>query len=1076
MKITNLRCCLLTNPLGIDRAQPELSWEFTEPTEGSSRQVAYRVTVATTPDRLDTPDLWDSGRVEDARSFFITYAGQPLESRVECHWRVEAWDESGQHLLSTAAYWSMGLLSPGDWSALWIGSGGSSFGPDGDACYPESWFGSAQWIWAADSTPGTWTFSHEFDLEEGTALSDAFLEVLADDEAEVFLNDQPVCRSLRARAHMNLSPGPVPVWMSADRFQTGRNCLQIVACKRPGVDQFTKLDAAGVIARLRLNFANGQPPREIVTNRNWNCEGQNNRQAIVELGAFGQAPWHRISTREYPNLNARYLRTEIDLPSAPRRATLYFSGLGLSEAFINGRKVGNEVLSPNPTDYDRRVFYRTYDVTNFLQPGRNALGALLGNGRYFAPRANVPFPMAHYGSPKMLWQLEVTFEDGTTRRVTSAPEWKVSTEGPLGWNNEFDGEHYDARKKFNGWNKAVFDETGWTDAVCVARPCGSLQAQLAEPLRVIRRIKPLSQWTTKYGTTIYDFGENVAGWTHIHAEGETNTRLRLFHAETLDGEHGLFMDNLRSAHCCDVVVLDSKPLDYEPRFTIHGFRYVELREEVGTCRSFEIEACVVHDDVKVSGHFSCSDPTINSIVSAARRGILGNYRGMPTDCPQRDERMGWLGDRAVGAAGEMILFDVAAFYRKWLQDIRDAQMPNGCVPDVAPPYWKMYTDNVTWPACMTFIPHWLHRHYGDSPEAVRHFPAAQLWIEHLLALRHDGLIERDVYGDWCVPPESPDLIHSESPDRKTPGPLVSSCYMVRILEQGAQFAEMAGHTDVSERWLTEADAMRAAINRRYFNSELANYANGSQTASLLPLAFDIVSKDNRDRVFERFVASVLETGEPIIGTGLIGTGWLLRTLTAFGRADLACAIASRTKYPSWGYMMEQGATTLWELWNGNTADPAMNSGNHVMLLGDLLPWLFEDLAGIQPAEPGFRHITLRPAFPEALQQVTASCQAMPGLISSNWHRKENEEIEWSFTIPANVTATAFLPPQAQIPNASDAQKVVTSTEGWQAGFGPGTHTIRFQLPCTRFASPQTKENRAQLISSQSCEVSVSPRK
>jgi alpha-L-rhamnosidase len=1043
MHIKNPRCCLQTNPLGIDRLRPELSWELCDPSPGSSRQTAYRISVASCADGLDQPDLWDSGRVESDRTSFIIYDGQPLASRMECHWRVEVWDESGRNIRSEAARWSMGLLESSDWSARWVGL-------DAAAEYPQPWFGAAQWIWSKETDPGTWEFRREFDLtpSQMPELSGARFHVLAEDEAEVFLNDEPLCRAPRARAGTNLYPAPLPTWIEPRRLRAGRNELRIMASKRAGGDEsVVAIDAAGLIVRLTLLAHGEKPGREIVTNAGWACRSLDGRQTeVVELGAYGVPPWHMVTPQEYPNLPARYLRREVVLPAAPRRAVLYFSGLGLGEAYINGKRVGDEVLAPLPTDYDARVFYRTHEVTHLLREGRNALAAVLGNGRFFAPRLRVPWLMRDYGCPKMLWQLEVEMDDGSTITLASSPEWKITTAGPIGWNNEFDGETFDARVDFEGWSEPGFSDATWEQARLVASPGGVMESQMAEPMRVVRRIKAVESWTTKYGTTIHDFGENVAGWCHVRLAGEPGARARFLHAESLDGRDALFLDNLRSALCCDTVTTRGGLLDYEPRFTIHGFRYVEVLTELAAVVVESIEVCVVHDDVRLTADFVCSDPVINGVLTAARRGILGNYRGMPTDCPQRDERMGWLGDRSTGAAGEMILFDVAAFYRKWVADIRAAQNPNGRVPDIAPPFWAMYSDNVTWPSCVSFIPHWLLRYYGDEPGAVRNLPALKRWITHILGLRHDGLIERDTYGDWCVPPEESHLIHTKIEERKTPAPLLSSCYAVEILRQGSRFAELAGELELARQWRDEARTMSEAINRRYFHEAKGFYANGSQTSSLLPLAFGIVPEEHRTRVFEHIVSGILQSGEPVIGTGLIGTGWLMRTLTTHGRGDLACAIAMRTKYPSWGYMLENGATTIWELWNGNTADPAMNSGNHVMLLGDLLPWLFEDLAGIQPAEPGFRRILLKPFFPAALEFVEASVHAMPGEIRSGWKRGENGMIEWTFTVPANTTATVVLPAQPQPPEAPGARDAVSSSGQWTAVFDPGAHAVRLAAP------------------------------
>ncbi len=1029
MNIIRLRCCLLTDPLGIDRPSPELSWELEGAAEGSSHQREYRIRVASNPALLDTPDLWDSGRVKDSRTSFIPYAGKAPGSGAECHWRVEVWDESGNRMTSGPARWTAGLLNAGEWQGRWIGL-------DGQAEHPPHWFGKAAWIWSPDNAPGAHTFTRGFFLEAAgpSALGQPWLEVLADDEAEIFLNDAPLCRAARARANMNLYPGPIPLWVSPGLFRDGENCLRIEARKRQGHDPMEQADTAGVILRLCLDTRDGRAPREIVTDASWECDGG----SPVILGNYGAAPWHLVMPEDYPNLRARYLRTEVDLPAAPARATLYVCGLGLFEAWLNGQRVGDEVLAPNLTDYDRRVFYRTFEVADMLREGPNALGAILGNGRYFPPRTRIPIPMQYYGCPKLLWQLEVSYRDGSRQTFPSSPDWKISDRGPVGWNSEFDGEEFDARIDFDGWCAPGFDDSGWKPAGIVAPPGGLLCAQLAEPIRVIERLAPVDRRRTKYGTTIFDFGQNLAGWCRIRASGPSGTRLRIRHAEILSDPDNLFTENLRSALCCDTVHLGAAPLDHEPRFTIHGFRYVEVREEFFALESLDLEACVVHDDVAPTADFRCSDQTINAVFAAARRGIAGNYRSIPTDCPQRDERMGWLGDRAVGAAGEMFLFDVAAFYRKWLADIRDAQMPNGCVPDVAPPYWRIYVDNVTWPACMTFVPYWLHRHFGDEATARLHFPAAKLWIDHLLAMTRNGLISRDIYGDWCLPPESPGLIHSDDPLRKAPGQLIASCYMVEVLGHGIEFAGLAGQEADAIRWREAAGAMSEAINREYYNPSKGCYANGAQTASLLPLAFGIAPEGEREKVFAHIAKEMLSSGEPVIGTGLIGAGWLMRTLTAAGRADLACEIASRTAYPSWGYMLENGATTIWELWNGNTADPAMNSANHVMLLGDLIPWLFEDLAGIQPDKPGFRSIALRPVFPARLNHVSATCRTMAGEIRSEWERSADGTIRWTFAIPANSSAKIALPSDRR----TDLPEGFHKEDGeLHATFGPGTHSM-----------------------------------
>jgi alpha-L-rhamnosidase len=584
---------------------------------------------------------------------------------------------------------------------------------------------------------------------------------------------------------------------------------------------------------------------------------------------------------------------------------------------------------------------------------------------------------------------------------------------------------------------------------------------MSDPIRVTETCAPVASWKTKYGTTIFDFGCNLVGWTKVVLRGAEGQRVFLRHAEELDSRDSLATENLRSALCTDTIILREGKTSHEPKFTYHGFRYVEVR---GKVEVEAIEACFVHDDVAATGTFTCSNDLVNRIVEAAARGIRGNYRSMPTDCPQRDERMGWLGDRAGGAPGEMFLFDVSKLYRKWMDDIRLAQAPNGCVPDVAPPFWRMFSDNVTWPSCMVFLPHWLHRHYGDPGTAERNYEAMRKWLDHLSDYLDEGLIGRDVYGDWCVPPESPHLIHSEREDRKTHPTILASCYLARSLEFAAGLAEALGHKDDANKWREIRGEIREALNARFFDEARACYDNGSQTAALLPLAFGLAPEAHRKRIFEFLVSRITESGAPVLGTGLVGGHWLLRTLTAFGRPDIARDLVTREEYPGWGYMVKEGATTIWELWNGNTADPLMNSGNHVMLLGDLLTWLFEDVAGIQPLTPGFSEVRLRPHF--LFDEVRCSHRSIHGPIESGW-KIANNKVAWEVALPPNTTARIELPASVARSlehdgGTSEVAPVVHSDGPFSMitlSVGPGRHSFRFDEP-EEFASGPTPKRRA----------------
>ncbi len=1005
MTPVHLRCCTLANPLGIHRREVELSWQFDAPSAGSSRQVAYRIAVASAPGLLSEPDMWASGVVESSRHTFIAYKGRPLESRMRCFWRVTVWDESGTAHTSAPAHWTMGLLNADDWKAAWIGLDYASR-RDPRPAAPPAILG-ARWIWAADAAPGPLRLQTTFSLEAAEAARGAWIEVLAAASAEVSLNGKPVCRATHARANSASYAIPVPIWVQPGLLRAGENHLLVEASRRTGAASDPGEESPAIIAALRVEAANG--PRFIATGSDWVCTNLDGGQLPTQdLGRWGARPWHGVSHTDYKRFPARYVRGEFRLPASPRSATLYFSGLGLSEAWINGQRVGDEVLSPPPTDYDRSAVYRTHDVTELLREGANAAGVLLGNGHLNPPRATLPLPTRAFGSPKLRWQLEVECADGSFHTVSSSPDWKITDAGPLGCNSEFDGEEFCDDPAFDGWNCPGFDDSSWYAAEMVPPPGGSLKAVALEPIRVLETLRPVSIRTTKYGTALYDFGRNLVGWCRVRAKGSPGTRLRLRHAETLATPDALSLDNLRTALCLDTVVLADRPLDWSPRFTYHGFRFVELRVECGILESLEVEACDTHNDVASIGEFHCSNEVLNKIVGAARWGILGNYRDFPTDCPQRDERMAWLGDRSRGCCGEMFLFGVAALYAKWIEDIVEAQLPSGGIPDVAPAFWSLYNHSVTWPSTIVFAPWFLYRQYGDDSTFRRHFPAIRKWLDFALSMCHNGFIERDTYGDWCVPPESPEIIWTLDPARKCHRAILASCYLHFSLRVGAEFARALGHAEDAERWTAAAALIAATMNERFYDPQRGYYDNGSQTASLLPLANGMVPPEHVPSVVNHLVTRITEDGDPKIGTGLVGTGWLLRTLVAHGHCDLAYALATRTAYPSWGYMVEHGATTIWELWNGDTARPDMNSGNHVMLLGDLIPFLFEDLAGIQPAEPGFSTMALRPNFPAGLDHVRAALHGPAGEISSVW-RRAGEQVEWHVRVPANTAAVTFAP-------------------------------------------------------------------
>jgi alpha-L-rhamnosidase len=715
---------------------------------------------------------------------------------------------------------------------------------------------------------------------------------------------------------------------------------------------------------------------------------------------------------ELSRLSARMVRKEFPIKKKLTRATVYMCGLGLFELTVNGNKIGDQVLAPALSEYNKRSYYMTFDVTGQIKAGQNAIGILLGNGRYFAPRAVVPTKTVKYGYPKTIVQLKLEYEDGTSENVCSDESWKITADGPIISNNEYDGEEYDATKEITGWDKAGFNDSKWVNAELVEPGSPKLCAQMTEPIKIKETLKPVYVKEVTPGVFIFDMGQNMVGWTKLNVKGPKGTTVSLRFAETLTPEGQLYLANLRSAKVTDKYTLKGSGIEtFEPKFTYHGFRFVEVKGYPGKPDLSALSGRVVYDDMQTTGAFMTSNNTINTIYKNAYWGIRGNYRSIPTDCPQRDERMGWLGDRAMGSKGESFIFKNGNLYAKWMQDIEDAQRNDGSVPDVAPSYWPIYSDNVTWPGAYLIISNMLYDQYANIEPIRKHYDSFRKWVLYMKGkYLKDGILTKDTYGDWCMPPESPNLIHSVDPSRITNGEVLSTTYYYNMLTLMERFATLLNKTADAKEYNALAATVYKGYNDKFYNSSLHNYSNNTATANLLSLAYGLVPEANKKSVFANIVDKTEKEFNGHISTGLVGAQWTMRLLTQYGRPDIAYKLVTNTDYPSWGYMASQGATTIWELWNGNTADPSMNSGNHVMLLGDLIIWYYENLAGIKgdPDQPGFKHIIMNPLVLGDLKFVNGSFLSPFGLIADEW-KKEGDIFTMKVKIPVNTTALIGFP-------------------------------------------------------------------
>lgn len=712
---------------------------------------------------------------------------------------------------------------------------------------------------------------------------------------------------------------------------------------------------------------------------------------------------------------ADYLRRAFSAPEAPVHATLYVTALGLYETYLNGQRIGDHVMAPGWTDYHRRVEYQVHDVTRLVQAGDNVLGAILGEGWYSGRVGhNQRRAGNHYGGrPALFCQLHLHFADGSNMIVASDGQWQTR-QGPICYSDFLMGEMYDARLERSDWATAPGVQSGW-QPVEVFTPdpqAPTLDAARVQPTREVARLPAKFLHLAAGGAAIFDLGQNIAGYCELSVEAGEGARFTLRHGEMLDSAGELYVANLRHAVATDIFIAAGKrPETFKPRFTFHGFRYVEVTLPDGISPdAITLTGIAIQTDIPVAGEIETGHDMVNQLLSNIFWSQRDNFLSVPTDCPQRDERYGWSADAQVFWKTAGYFMDVSAFLTKWMLDLEDGQSPDGAFPDVAPtkplnPYRLTPQPGApAWgdaPIIMAWD-HWLR--YGDRDLLVRFYPAFEAWMDHIGRPNPDFIRRNAVYnnyGDWLsVGPAS---------DRT----LVATAYWYRVADLMAHIAKTLGRAPDAARYNQLSRSIAKAFCAEYLGED-GRLKGDTQTAYLLAVDFGLLPVSIRATAAKRLV-ELIEAAGGHLQTGFLGVRHICPVLSDNGAADLAIDLLLRKTYPSWGFSIAQGATTIWERWDGWTPEKGfqsvnMNSFNHYAY-GAVGEWIWSRIAGIDWSEagPGYREIALRPLFDARLGHCRASYKAHGGVVSSHWTMQQDDLVDWQIMIPPNCTGRVELP-------------------------------------------------------------------
>jgi alpha-L-rhamnosidase len=1067
----DLRCEYLVDPLGVDEARPRLSW-IVRSSQRGQKQSAYRILVASSRELIDKKvgDLWDSGMVASDQTAQVAYAGKPLQSQMPCFWVVRVWDKEGNpSSWSKAASWSMGLLKPEDWRAQWIGFDASrKRGAEGGQVD----LSTASWIWypEGDATAGVPVgnrlFRREFDVPQGVRIESAACAVTADNWFKLYVNGRPVRDGGNFKEALVVDV--------KDNLAAGKNVIAIDAA-----NQGDGPNPAGVLAVLNVQYSDGSST-VIVSDDSWRTAQAGPTDWMMPdfdasgwgyagiAAAYGAGPWGEIKLDSAQLFlpPAQLLRKRFVLEKPVKRATVYASALGDYRLYLNGRQVGDAYFTPGWTDYRIRVYYNTFDVTKQLQKGFNAMGAMLADG-WYGGYIGWYHVRDHYGTqPRFAAQLVIEHTDGTLKVIATDGSWKATT-GPILEGDFLMGETYDARKEIPDWSGPDLDESQWSGVDVTDRVAPKLESHPGVLVRRFAEIKPVGVTEPSPGAFVFDMGTNFAGFARLMVEdAPPGQKIVLRFAERLNPDGTIYTTNLRGARATDTYICKGQGKEtWQPEFTFHGFQYVEVTGYPGQPRLSDIRGIELTSDTPVVGKFECSDDTANTLYHNICQTQRANFIEIPTDCPQRDERLGWMGDAQIYVRTATYNTDVASFFTKWLVDVEDAQLPNGAFTDVSPRLVAEGGGTAAWGDAGVICPWTIYEVYGDKRVLAEHYDAMTKWIDYCQGTTTNLLRPAQGYGDWL------------SIQADTPKDVLATAYFAYSTKLVAQAAEVLGKHDDAAKYRELFEAIKRSFNDAYVGAD-GRIKGNTQTVYVLALAFDLLNEERQAQAVEYLVDDIRSRNWHL-STGFVGTKDLMATLTRFGQTNVALALFHNKTFPSWGFSIEHGATSIWERWDGWTPekgfqDPGMNSFAHYSF-GAVGEWMFKTIGGIDTDGPAYKRIVIRPRPDGRLAWAKTSYDSIRGEIATSWKiRKASDRGGWDLsrhpllgrgkgitqlsldvTIPANTTAIVYIPTADAAGITEGGRSAMDSpgvqfvgTDGDNAMFevGSGRYSFKSEMP------------------------------